>query len=48
MTTLPTTSTTGWASCIHDYAYAAGLPAHWASIKLLEGDELVARGPEPA
>ena len=26
---------------IHDYAYAAGLPAHWASIKLLEGDEVV-------
>ena len=26
---------------IHDYAYAAHLPAHWASIKLLEGDELV-------
>ena len=26
---------------IHDRAYAAGLPAHWASIKLLEGDELV-------
>ena len=26
---------------LHDYAYAAGLPAHWASIKLLEGDELV-------
>ena len=26
---------------IHDYAYAANLPAHWASIKLLEGDELV-------
>ena len=28
---------------LHDYAYAAGLPAHWASIKLLEGDELVER-----
>ncbi len=28
---------------IHDYAYAAGLPAHWASIKLLEGDRLVAK-----
>ncbi len=26
---------------IHDYAYAAGLPAHWAAIKLLEGDGLV-------
>jgi len=26
---------------LHDYAYAAGLPAHWASIKLLEGDEVV-------
>ena len=26
---------------IHDYAYKANLPAHWASIKLLEGDELV-------
>ncbi len=26
---------------IHDRAYAAHLPAHWASIKLLEGDELV-------
>ena len=23
---------------IHDNAYAAGLPAHWSSIKLLEGD----------
>ena len=28
---------------IHDYAYAANLPAHWASIKLLEGDDLVAK-----
>ena len=28
---------------IHDYAYAARLPAHWAAIKLLEGDEIVAR-----
>ena len=28
---------------IHDYAYAAGLPAHWASIKLLEGDDIVAK-----
>ncbi|OUQ78610.1 ferrous iron transport protein B [Flavonifractor sp. An100] len=28
---------------IHDYAYAAHLPAHWASIKLLEGDDLVAK-----
>ena len=26
---------------LHDYAYAAGLPAHWASIKLLEGDSIV-------
>ena len=26
---------------IHDNAYAAGVPAHWAAIKLLEGDELV-------
>ncbi|MDD4715618.1 MAG: ferrous iron transport protein B [Oscillospiraceae bacterium] len=26
---------------VHDYAYAAHLPAHWASIKLLEGDALV-------
>ncbi|HIW93489.1 MAG TPA: ferrous iron transport protein B [Candidatus Flavonifractor merdipullorum] len=26
---------------IHDKAYAAGIPAHWASIKLLEGDKLV-------
>ena len=26
---------------LHDYAYAANLPAHWASIKLLEGDNLV-------
>ena len=26
---------------LHDYAYAAGLPAHWASIKLLEGDQIV-------
>ena len=26
---------------IHDKAYAAKLPAHWASIKLIEGDELV-------
>ena len=28
---------------LHDYAYAAHLPAHWASIKLLEGDEIVAK-----
>ena len=27
---------------IHDKAYAAGIPAHWASIKLIEGDTLVA------
>ncbi len=26
---------------IHDYAYAAKIPAHWASIKLIEGDEIV-------
>lgn len=26
---------------LHDYAYAADLPAHWASIKLLEGDAIV-------
>jgi len=26
---------------IHDRAYAAGIPAHWASVKLIEGDELV-------
>ncbi len=26
---------------IHDRAYAAGLPAHWAAIKLLEGDGVV-------
>ncbi len=26
---------------IHDLAYAAGLPAHWSAIKLLEGDKLV-------
>ncbi len=26
---------------LHDYAYAAGLPAHWAAIKLLEGDRVV-------
>ena len=28
---------------IHDKAYAVGLPAHWCSIKLIEGDELVAK-----
>ena len=28
---------------IHDRAYAVGLPAHWAAIKLLEGDEEVVR-----
>ena len=28
---------------IHDKAYAAGIPAHWAAIKLLEGDEVVAK-----
>ncbi len=26
---------------LHDYAYAANLPAHWAAIKLLEGDAIV-------
>jgi len=26
---------------LHDYAYGANLPAHWASIKLLEGDAIV-------
>jgi len=26
---------------LHDYAYAARLPAHWAAIKLLEGDDVV-------
>ena len=26
---------------IHDKAYAAGLPAHWSAIKLLEGDSVV-------
>ena len=26
---------------IHDRAYAAGLPAHWTAVKLLEGDERV-------
>ena len=26
---------------IHDKAYSAGVPAHWAAIKLLEGDRLV-------
>jgi len=26
---------------LHDRAYAAGLPAHWAAIKLLEGDAIV-------
>ena len=26
---------------IHDYAYASGLPSHWVSIKLLEGDSIV-------
>ena len=28
---------------IHDRAYAAGIPAHWAAIKLLEGDTEVAQ-----
>ena len=28
---------------IHDRAYAAGIPAHWASVKLIEGDELVGK-----
>lgn len=26
---------------LHDHAYAAKLPAHWAAIKLLEGDQVV-------
>ena len=26
---------------VHDYAYAARLPAHWAAVKLLEGDSIV-------
>jgi len=26
---------------MHDNAYASGLPAHWASIKLLEGDDVI-------
>jgi len=26
---------------VHDRAYAAGLPAHWTAVKLLEGDALV-------
>lgn len=29
------------SSIIHDKAYAVSLPAHWASIKLLEGDKIV-------
>ena len=28
---------------IHDKAYAADIPAHWAAIKLIEGDENVAK-----
>ncbi len=28
---------------IHDRCYGVGIPAHWASIKLLEGDEEVAK-----
>ena len=28
---------------IHDRAYETGIPAHWAAIKLLEGDDEVAR-----
>ncbi len=28
---------------LHDYAYGADLPAHWAAIKLLEGDSIVER-----
>lgn len=28
---------------IHDRAYSLGIPAHWAAIKLLEGDEEVAK-----
>jgi ferrous iron transport protein B len=28
-------------SLIHDKAYEAKIPAHWASIKLIEGDDIV-------
>ena len=28
---------------IHDYAYGTNLPAHWAAIKLLEGDDIVSK-----
>lgn len=28
-------------SLIHDQAYTAGIPVHWASIKLIEGDAIV-------
>ena len=31
---------------LHDYAYGANLPAHWASIKLLEGDAIVEKALE--
>lgn len=31
---------------IHDYAYKANIPAHWASIKLLEGDAIVEKSLE--
>ena len=33
---------------LHDYAYAAHLPAHWAAIKLLEGAQAGGGGPAPA
>lgn len=31
---------------IHDRAYAAHIPAHWASVKLIEGDDLVEKALE--
>ncbi len=31
---------------LHDFAYLAGLPAHWAAIKLLEGDAIVEKALE--
>ena len=33
---------------LHDYAYSAHLPAHWAAIKLLEGGQAGGGGPAPA
>jgi ferrous iron transport protein B len=32
---------------LHDIAYKANLPAHWASIKLLEGDSIVEKALNP-